>query len=107
MELDTNFWNEIVQAVNNPFLATIWFYLAVAAVTMFMKWFKDQDHKVHKRWYLPIALGSSYVLAVLLVIMVTSITWAMVIENGLFIFIGQLIIGDQVVKRFEKVPEGE
>ncbi len=94
-------WDEIVKNLDVPFLTSIWFYLAVLAVTVFMKWFKDQDHKVHKRWYLPIALGASYVIAAVIIV-ITPIGWVAIIENGIFVFIGQLIIGDQVVKRFEK-----
>jgi hypothetical protein len=98
MEVDVNVFNQL----DIPFLKTIWFYLAVGAVTVFMKWFKDQDMKIHKRWYLPIALVASYILAALLAYLIPEIVWTSMVINGALIFVGQLIIGDQVVKRFEE-----
>ena len=91
----------MIEQLNIEFLSTPWFYICVAVVTLAMKWFKDQDEKIHKRWYMPAALAGSFLLAVLLVLMVQEYTWATVFIHGSLIYIGQHFLGDQVLKRIE------
>ena len=97
----------MIEQLNIEFVSTPWFYVCVALVALALNWFKDQDEKIHKRWYMPAALGGSFLLAVLLVFIIQDYTWTTVFIHGSLIYIGQHFVGDQILKRFEnKIKEG-
>jgi len=88
--------------MNIEFLSTPWFYVCVGVVAVLLKWFRNQDKKMHKRWYMPTALITSYVLAAVLVFIVEDYAWDTIFLHGSLIYVGQHLFGDQVLKRFEK-----
>ena len=90
-----------MEQFGSEFLTSGWFYLCVAVVSLVLHWFKEQDNKVHKRWYMPIALGGSFLLSVVLVGIVPEYGWSSIFLHGASIYIGQHVMGDQVLKRIE------
>lgn len=93
---------EVIEQLNIEFLSTAWFYIGIAVVAFGIMWIKDQDHNIHKRWYMPLALGLSFAIAVILVLLLPEYSWSTVFIHAPLIYVGQHFLGDQVIKRVEK-----